>query len=1179
MPDSSSRPKIYLSWAASDQRIAESVSHALDEEGFDVINDLSPRDDEHVWRMELLLEQLKKSALFIGLYGENFSHMQAQEYEEASALNISIIPIIKDVARDSGNDEFIRSIESRNAVVWVKRDEEIVKIISYHVRKFFNVVGSFKDEGAAKTETVQAAESTAEQTGSQVVASQPTKFGYNPELEKLLRAELDSELLRAESDHERPEVAQAIREVLAMPGNVDAARGLARMWEEVGEYEKAAVVYREIQSRQPEDEEAQRALKELQEKKPAPDIETSEPEHATASETPAQEQTSTPAETDAPRPARLLPKYSNNFQRVITLAGVLQIALNQREIDRAMILASLFLYQEESPAFFTLSTFGISAENLLRHLRENYGSNPASFTPDTLKSEAEKLFKRQLSVERSEAFNRWPLPRDFLVDTEMLDNLVTLGKQQKKVEPRHLFWMLMRGDTTGWIEEMLGTKQTACIKRLLTEKGLDADITRADVLAAVVQDKLFSNPPAHRDSAANEDLLGFKDHADALVNIIEKDDTRPPLVIGVYGPWGAGKSTFMGLVKQKLDERSDERARLLAGREASQSFAARARRVFANPLQAARILRKPTPAPAPLKVVTIEYDAWAYADTPKLWSGLIGKVAKELDAELGWYGRFAYLLKRNSRRLTAAIVVGLVPVAIFLLGLTARFLQNFAATDQAGARVSDFLQQIGFSALLGGNALSKIVSVATPIASLLYALTLQKRPVTDAVTALAARFDSAPAAGIVSRIQDEFKTALETKINPAEKPETDDAKKSKIRQRVEQNQLKIVVFIDELDRCPLERIVDILEAIKLFLAEDIFIVFLGVDTRVAAEAIRLHYKDVKNPDLPREYLEKIVQLPLRVPQADEGEIKEYLGSFMPGVACAPKTKNGDGARAKVQKTKKAPPPQQQSSSSGAAGAFEIVVGRDTDDGGNAPAHDVEPAAQATNMTGSFREINVPSTGINVYKPIVVPDPAAAPATNGISTLPSLPDTEDEYECIAVIAREFLESNPRRIKRLLNTYRYVKILASASGERVGTKKWQEEMLAWLAFTMKWPAFMERAVEAAQVRNETEQSQSEAAAGNGGGGAPSSTANFLSNLLGDNTDREQQPTRQEIEKYLPFDADAVALHYQLAGNFLVENPRPYADSLAAQQQTPTPEATAKNAPPTPPRGRKSKNAQSV
>jgi predicted KAP-like P-loop ATPase len=134
-------------------------------------------------------------------------------------------------------------------------------------------------------------------------------------------------------------------------------------------------------------------------------------------------------------------------------------------------------------------------------------------------------------------------------------------------------------------------------------------------------------------------------------------------------------------------------------------------------------------------------------------------------------------------------------------------------------------------------------------------------------------------------IQEQLRGALEHKPRIADLT----AQRTRARSQVRSiNKLKIVVFIDELDRCPLEHRV-ILEAIKLFLAEDIFIVLIAIDTRVAAEAIRLHYGAIKNPELPREYLEKIVQIPLRVPTAGNSEITTYLNGLMSVAATAPAT--------------------------------------------------------------------------------------------------------------------------------------------------------------------------------------------------------------------------------------------------------------------------------------------------
>ena len=53
------------------------------------------------------------------------------------------------------------------------------------------------------------------------------------------------------------------------------------------------------------------------------------------------------------------------------------------------------------------------------------------------------------------------------------------------------------------------------------------------------------NDPCH-------DQLGFNTHADALANFIAEEE-RIPFTIGIYGPWGSGKTTMMNLVRKQLD--------------------------------------------------------------------------------------------------------------------------------------------------------------------------------------------------------------------------------------------------------------------------------------------------------------------------------------------------------------------------------------------------------------------------------------------------------------------------------------------------------------------------------------------------------------------------------------------------------------------------------------------------
>jgi hypothetical protein len=71
---------------------------------------------------------------------------------------------------------------------------------------------------------------------------------------------------------------------------------------------------------------------------------------------------------------------------------------------------------------------------------------------------------------------------------------------------------------------------------------------------------------------------------------------------------------------------------------------------------------------------------------------------------------------------------------------------------------------------------------------------------------------------------------------------------------------KLVVFVDDLDRCLPENAVQILEAIKLYMDRTNVMFVLGVEPAVIEEGIRVRYHDNEKLQA-KDYLEKIVQLP------------------------------------------------------------------------------------------------------------------------------------------------------------------------------------------------------------------------------------------------------------------------------------------------------------------------------
>ena len=96
----------------------------------------------------------------------------------------------------------------------------------------------------------------------------------------------------------------------------------------------------------------------------------------------------------------------------------------------------------------------------------------------------------------------------------------------------------------------------------------------------------------------------------------------------------------------------------------------------------------------------------------------------------------------------------------------------------------------------------------------------------------------------------------------------------------------LVVLIDDLDRCSPERIIDNLEAIKLFLNVEHTAFVIGADPRIVRHAIATRYKpdEIQEQDNQEEfahrividYLEKLIQIPYHLPRLSPTEVETYM---------------------------------------------------------------------------------------------------------------------------------------------------------------------------------------------------------------------------------------------------------------------------------------------------------------
>lgn len=91
----------------------------------------------------------------------------------------------------------------------------------------------------------------------------------------------------------------------------------------------------------------------------------------------------------------------------------------------------------------------------------------------------------------------------------------------------------------------------------------------------------------------------------------------------------------------------------------------------------------------------------------------------------------------------------------------------------------------------------------------------------------------------------------------------------------------IIVYIDDLDRCSSEKMIECIEAIKLFLNVTNTAFVLGADERMVERAIKDHYPEIEKDKRLicspfSDYLEKLIQIPYRLPRLSFNEQYTYI---------------------------------------------------------------------------------------------------------------------------------------------------------------------------------------------------------------------------------------------------------------------------------------------------------------
>lgn len=107
-------------------------------------------------------------------------------------------------------------------------------------------------------------------------------------------------------------------------------------------------------------------------------------------------------------------------------------------------------------------------------------------------------------------------------------------------------------------------------------------------------------------------------------------------------------------------------------------------------------------------------------------------------------------------------------------------------------------------------------------------------------------------------------------------PKEIQALRDAFEQTLEELGITLVVLIDDLDRCLPETTISTLEAIRLFLFLKNTAFVIAADNDMIKHAVRKHFVGVTDDALVTNYFDKLIQVPIRVPQLGTQEVRAYM---------------------------------------------------------------------------------------------------------------------------------------------------------------------------------------------------------------------------------------------------------------------------------------------------------------
>jgi len=484
------------------------------------------------------------------------------------------------------------------------------------------------------------------------------------------------------------------------------------------------------------------------------------------------------------------------------------------------------------------------------------------------------------------------------------------------------------------------------------------------------------NSSPNADGPTTDDALGREALVKALAAFLDHEKYEGKTTIGLLGHWGAGKSSVLEMLTDALNKES-------------KSF-----------------------SPAKATYLCATFNAWAYEHTDNIQAGMAQEVVNGL-TENTCFGQRLGLACRFARK-TEPLKSALVFYGLPLFWLLALIWFGFLEVEFT----KEWKEE-----LLGGGAVASLLLIWKSTKTVFAHTFAEKLQTYLRLPSFGKHIGQIPI------IQSQVRALCELILTPD--GDGDDETKT--------NNKRLLLKIDDLDRCSEEGIVKTLEAVKLVMDLPNVTTIVAVDHRMVLAALSVHYYNLADKgsnrtahEIARDYLGKIFTIPIQLDTpgegALEGYVKERLFTDMEALSESDDDTSGSD----------------NPSMNNESPSLDKVDGKDQKqvekEKGNNP-----PGEGAGENPNDQSEIDPVTNNAGDVAPVGPDGRESVALADEV-----IKDTPDEREHFIQLSNDLKILNPRQLKRLHNSYRLLKALAFHRGgdKRGFTKNERKRVMAML-----------------------------------------------------------------------------------------------------------------------------------